>query len=293
MKFRNIFTLLILATILMSHSSAKYDYTFKESLYKTLYNNNVKVYKLEKNGEEYGHAVWMSRKGKKIKAKYFANGEVYRKYLNWKSNKKVISYCTGALANDSRKPIGFTIDNGKMVNRNLNTDEYDGLVIVYATGGIVVSDLDRGSLRIKKDNKFITINPRSAKDKYTLEKWAEETDATIFQTYLLLHNNQLKVKEGRKKRERRILVLAENKSTKEIFHVIFDIKKGVDLKEISTEILNHLKSKNIYVHSALNLDVGTYDMFNIFDQNGNKDYHVKGRIGISNRATNLLVYHYQ
>ena len=38
------------------------------------------------------------------------------------------------------KPVGLTIDNGNIVNGALTN--MDGLVIVYATGGVVVSNLE-------------------------------------------------------------------------------------------------------------------------------------------------------
>lgn len=267
----------------------------KEEYEKSLFDNHIKVYNLKKDGSDYGHTIWFSRKNKKIKTKYFASGTAYERYKEWKKDKKVAFFCSGAMASDSRKPVGYTVDNGEVVNRSLNTEKFDGLVIVYPReggGGMVVSDLDKGNLTIKQDNKTLKVDPRNQVDKYRLTNWAKLRKATIFQTYLLAYKNELKVSTGQnKRRERRILALASNQKTKELFYIIFDVKKYVYLKDITDDILTYLKSKGFYTWSVLNLDTGMYDIMELYNKSGKQDYDVRGTKD-SRIATNLLVYYY-
>ena len=61
-------------------------------------------------------------------------------------NRKKVFACSGAYAyseDDVYKPVSLTIDDGTPVNQNLY-EKMDGLVVVYATGGIVVADIDKG-----------------------------------------------------------------------------------------------------------------------------------------------------
>ena len=185
-------------------------------------------------------------------------------------------------------PVGLTVDNGEVVNKVMN-DEMDGLVIVYATGGIVVSNLEDGNLFLKSLNK--TVDVRDSWDKYELLKWSEKQQATIFQTQLLVYINELMLdvnKARRKKRERRILVLATDTNRK-VHHIVFDIAEGVYLGEIAQDILNYLNSKQIKVVAMLNLDTGWYNMMKLFD----KSEDLVLRKNPEKSPTNLLVYYFE
>ncbi len=262
-----------------------------EEAHKTLFNSQVQIYKLKRNGNHYGHSVWFKRSGKKVKAKYFASGEVGDRYEDWKSDKKIIMACSGAFTtNDfgSPLPVGLTVDNGKVVNKIIN-EEMDGLVLVYATGGIAVSDKEMGNLYLASLGK--TVDIRDSWDKYELLQWAEEEEATIFQTQLLAYKNELRLevhKARKKNRERRILVLARN-AQKEVFHIVYDVDHGVFLGEIAQGILDYLKSKNTEVVAMLNLDTGWYNMMKL--------YNLGNDMVLSHHPdkdpTNLLVYYYQ
>lgn len=262
-----------------------------EESFKSLFSGNVKVNKLKKDGWDYGYSMWFVRSSKKVKAKYFAAGDVNDRFDEWKNDKKVIMVCSGAFTTgDFGKPlpVGLTVDNGDVVNKVMN-DEMDGLVIIYATGGIVVSDLEQGNLFLKSLNK--TVDVRDSWDKFELLKWSEQEQATIFQTQLLVYNNDLKLdvnKARKKNRERRILVLATD-AQKRVLHIVFDVAEGVYLGEIAQDILNYLKSKQVKVVAMLNLDTGWYNMMKLYD----KQNDLILRKNPDKSPTNLLVYYYE
>ena len=93
------------------------------------------------------------------------------------------------------------------------------------TGGIVVSDIDDGNLYLGSLKK--RIDARSHQDKQTLLNWAQEEEATIFQTQLLAYKNQLRIDEDapRESAERRLLILAIDPDG-QVLHIVFNIKKA-------------------------------------------------------------------
>ena len=262
-----------------------------EDSYKTFYNGNVTVNKLFNEDDLMGYAIWLKRSSEKVKAKYFACGEANKRYEEWKSKRKIVMACSGAFTtNDygSPMPVGLTVDNGLVVNKNLN-EEMDGLVIVYGTGGIVVSDIEKGDLHLKSINKSVDI--RESWDRYELTKWAEKEEATIFQTQLLAYDNNLRleVNKARKdSRERRILVLVKDKKNT-LFHVVFDIHDGVYLGEIAEGILNYFKGKDCYVAAMLNLDTGWYNLMKLY----NEGQEIVLKKNPEKNPTNLLAYYYE
>ena len=118
----------------------------EEELCTSSFNDDVNLYSLKKNGREIGTSIWISRKSKKAKAKYFAHRlhdqSPYERFKEWKdeNDKEVILKSSGAYATSFQKgkPVGITVDNGEIVNKKLD-DRMNALVIVYPTGGIVVS----------------------------------------------------------------------------------------------------------------------------------------------------------
>lgn len=263
----------------------------KEESLKNAFEGSVMVKKLFREGRRLGHTVWMKRSPGKIKAKYFACGEVNKRYEEWKADRKIVMACSGAFTtNDFGRPlpVGLTVDNGLVVNKQTN-EEMDGLVLVYGTGGVAVSDIEVGDLYLQSLNK--TVDVREAWDKFELLKWAEKEEATIFQTQLLAFkdNLRLEVEKARKNlRERRLLVLARD-AQKMLYHIIFDIEESVYLGDIARDVLQYLQGQKMTVTAILNLDTGWYNQINVYDEqkqsllehNPDKD------------PTNLLVYYYE
>lgn len=257
------------------------------------FKGNVKVSNLMM-GSNSIQEIDLSRKNKRIKAKYFAYDEpdIYNRLKKWKSDKRLVMLCSGAFTDGRSTPVGLTMDNGHIVNRNAE-ESMDGLVIVYATGGVVVSDIDEGDLRIQDGSKIVEIDVRNPKDKNYLLSWGEKVGATIFQTQLLAYDNELQITErGRKeKRERRVLVLAKH-ATGEVHHLIYNIPHNVYLFDIAQDIINFLQNEGNEIVAMLNLDTGSYDVLEFYRENGAKLVNPTGTMSVS-KATNLLVYHFE
>jgi len=261
-----------------------------------LYKGNVKLFKLYRNGSTYGQTVWLYRQSGNVKAKYFAhrdydsNKSVYDRYSEWKGNSEIIMVCAGAFTSqDYTKPVGLTVDNGKVVNRKID-ESMDGLVIVYATGGIVVSDIDEGNLYLQTLGR--QVDARDHRDKYELLEWAEKEDATIFQTQLLCYKNQLRISSnGRKERAARRLLILGTDSKGNVVHVVFNIQRDVYLYDISKEVLEYLKEEGLNVIAMLNLDTGMYNILEVYNERGYQLDDVEGEEPVR-KATNLLSYYY-
>lgn len=278
-----------LALWLLAHSlQAQYSFSVNERMR----DDFVTIFDLSKNGYSYGHAIWMdrSRSDKKIKAKYFASGNVYQQYLAWKGNKDIILVSSGAYSSTYNTatgiPVGLCVDNGKIVNRAI-TNEMDGLVIVEAVGGVRVSDIEKRDLYLRSLGK--KINPIS--DKYELLNWGVSENATIFQTHLLVYSNQLKCKPVSQTSNRGMLVLATNKQN-EVMHILFEINSNVTLYNAASDILASLRNRSLDVVGIMNLDRGFYDILEVYNDYGRNVGYLSGPKSVAT-ATNLLVYYYE
>ncbi len=272
-----------------------------EKHYSTMFNGDIQVNLLKTEWDTYGQTVWIKRKSGKVKAKYFAykdirsDRSVYNKYNSWKNSKDIVLVCSGAYTaerkGDSRMvPTGLTVDNGKIVNRNYR-DDMDGLVIVYATGGIAVSDIEEGNLSLKSIEKKVDV--KESEDRTILMSWARQEEATIFQTHLLAYRNELRIDEkGRTERaERRMLALAIGKDGG-VNHILFNIQEEVYLYDIARDILSYLQSKDMKVVAMLNLDTGWYNILEVYDNDGDKYSRLQGDKPLT-KATNLVAYYYE
>ena len=271
-----------------------------ERMVRSSHRGNVRIYSMKNEGTDFGHSIWMSRKKGSIQAKYFAFREqnrlgtqtVYNRYVDWKRNKNIVAVCSGAFStelpgrnNRNAVTVGLTVDNGRIVNRNIE-HSMDGLVIVYATGGIVVSDIENKNLKI--GNKYISV----IDDKLELLDWAVSENATIFQTQLLVYNNTLRIsRAGRtNERERRFLALV-NSRKEGLFHVIFDVPYNTYLFNAAKDLFYYLRDdKGMEVVALLNLDTGAYNVMELYQDGGQKDREITGITDIK-VSTNLIVYH--
>lgn len=208
------------------------------------------------------------------------NHNVYEKHLI-----KPGTLVSGANNRDAIT-VGLTVDNGRIVNRNI---EYtmDGLVIVYATGGIVVSDIENKNLKI--GGKTISV----IEDKTELLDWAAKNQATIFQTQLLAYENTLRIsRAGRKhERERRFLALAQSPG-RGLYHIVFNLPQNKYLFDAARDVFYFLKeTENMEVVALLNLDTGAYNVMELYKDNEQRDFSINGETDIK-VSTNLIVYHY-
>ena len=249
--------------------------------------------------------VAMQRDGKRIKAKYFAakdnNGKsVYERFKSWSSGQDIILVSSGTYMNNSSEPVGLTIDNGVMVNNALEGD-MDGLVIVYATGGIVVSNLEEGNLSMKCKAVDKIFDIRKVVDKTQFVECAKDEEATVFQTHLLVYKNELRVKppnisiqsRSGDARERRFLAACKDEDGK-IIHIVVHSPDASTLYDGTKKVFEFLKvfKEMQEVVFMINLDTGAQDVFQLYDEKNNLIPNIKGRQNI-NVAANLLTYYYQ
>ncbi len=240
-----------------------------------------------------------SRAGTKIRAKYFAEN-AYSAYTNWKPNKKVLFACAGAFSTDfsnSGRAVGLTVDNGVIVNRNLDNN-MDGLIIIYnggaQVGGVAVVDLESRNGIVKVGGGNEEYNVRDFSDKIKFLKWAEKNDATVFQTQLMYSStggygfSSNKTTYGNKSTRRFLAVVQENNGT--VHHLIIDSPDDSDyLNNASKKAVQMLQNKmNYTVIGLMNLDTGGKDIMFAYDDNGRTIDQARYPI---HEATNLIVYY--
>ncbi|MDR0873411.1 MAG: hypothetical protein LBN27_08100 [Prevotellaceae bacterium] len=264
----------------------------RQELLKSIHSDRVSLFTVWDGNRKLGSSLWINRtENSEIKAQYFADkmvySSIYDRYNSWKNGKKIIALCSGAFTDDYTKPKGITIDYGTIINRNIDI-KMNGLVIVYPTGGIVVSDISKGDLKIGNNNS--SLNIRNEYDKQKFLTFAQNEKLTAFQTQLLVFNNVLQCKANKELRERRFLVIAKGKNN-EILHIIFDIPESVYLLDTAQKILDFFKNSGRTIIGMLNLDTGSYNMINVYDAAGKKVPEFKGSYDILG-AINLVTYYY-
>jgi hypothetical protein len=239
--------------------------------------------------------------------KYFAckeNGkQVYSRFNEWAKNKNIIAYSSGTYmdnCNDSYKanPVGVCFDAGNMVNGKIKED-MDGLVVVYASGGVVASNLKEGNLGVTETStsKKYSLNLRKPLDFMTFKNWAGTEDATVFQTHLLYFRDQPGVGTNGSvsARERRFLAVCKDEDDN-VVHCLVNLAGNNTLYDATIKVADYLK-RTADMNSIIfmiNLDTGCQDVFQAFDSRGNSLQGVgfKGNSNLSN-SSNLLVYYYE
>jgi hypothetical protein len=231
-----------------------------------------------------------------MKATYFAYQNVTAKYRQWASaNRKTVALATtGGFTNIYRKPEGLTVENGQIVNAVLMPDR-DGLVIVHKSGGISVINLKRNAIKLSLGGQnVLTIeNPLHSLIAYSkLLHWCKAQNATLFQTQLLAYSDALLIDVAKAKgqlRERRLLALVRDRNDSALHHVVFDIPDPHNLAIIAHDLFELLQSRRKKVEALLNLDVGSYNILNVFDPAGKRLAKPLGPVSID-KATNLIIY---
>lgn len=270
----------------------------------TCYNSDyVEVSSVEYDGDEYS-VVYMLRDGNRIRAKYFAakdrsGNSVHKRYQNWKkTNTGIVLVSSGTYWNRSKVPDGLTIDNGVLVNGKIMNGKMDALTIVYATGGIVVSDLREGNLKLSGggvDPSRLFDLRNSAQDLYDFKAWAADQEATVFQTHLLVYDDKLQISSYNSsgtERERRFLAVGKNEDG-QIVHSIINRPKYASLYESTKKTKAFLNDfADMEIVFMINLDTGNQDTFELRNSNCSINKTVKGRKQL-HEAANLLVYYFK
>lgn len=238
----------------------------------------------------------------RIKAKYFAASSygktVPQRYAEWSRGRKIVAVCAGTYMDNYGNPVGLTIDNGVEVNKNLAN--FDGLVIVYATGGIAVSNIVNKDLSMTCSGTKNVFDITNQFDRLKFISCSKTEEATVFQTHLLVYKNQLQFKSNfdyskvDDRRERRFLAVGYDQD-KNIIHSIVNIPsaQAANLKEGAQKVMDILNYNDIDdIVFVINLDTGSQDVFFAYDKSGNPFSRFSGTLDLSN-SVNLLVYYYE
>jgi len=271
------------------------------------YDNLVEAKASTIDNETYG-IIKLSRKDNHVKVKYFAAKDyygtsVYDRYKNWAVGKKVVAVSSGTYMNMCETPayatpIGICIDQGKVVNEDLVYDRLDALAIVYATGGMVVSNLKAGNLRVtgKEGNASVYDIRKSAYHKSLFVDWAQVNEATVFQTHLYVFEDKIMITSNGSstKASRRFLAVCKY-SGNSICHYIINLPVASTENEGVRKAYRILKEGEgvEQIVFMINLDTGCQNVFNFY-RNGSLETNslLKGSESISS-AINLLAYYYE
>ncbi|MEM1221067.1 MAG: hypothetical protein AAGH79_19245 [Bacteroidota bacterium] len=275
--------------------------SFNENNCNSYFNGDVITRTLNDGYSTVGHSIWLSRSSQRVNAKYFAHKQygtvVHDRYDTWRQGKNVVLISSGAYATgwDGKDvPAGITVDAGKVVNRSYE-NTMDGLVIVYATGGIVVSNIENRDLTLKKGGKSFVVDVTTASGRAEFLSWAQSEGATVFQTHLLAYkNNLLFTRATSESARRKFLVLTKDPSGN-LYHVIFYMKnKSYTLYDAAQGILQYLNNGRYEVIGMINLDTGGFDIIStgsdVRDCQG--DYITGTANDDRPNMTNMLAYWY-
>jgi hypothetical protein len=260
------------------------------------YNGDMTIRKLYDGTQLIGHMVWFNRASNNIHAKFFADGNVYQRFLAFdrQPNERTLLVSVGGFTevvqNNLKIPQGLTIDNGSVVNYTMNLN-MDGMVIFYPNGGIVVSDIKRDYLTL--DNS-LKLDIRDPDQRETFIHWAVTNNATVFQTQLLASKRGMLLDpcNARKEyRERRFLAIVKARSNGDVYHVMVNVPQSYYLGDL-TNLVYHYLNGFVDVYGLYNMDVGFGDVLFAYDPSGKVLDHPKGTRDLST-ATNLIVYYFQ
>lgn len=252
--------------------------------------------------EEQFNVIYMRRDGNRVKAKYFAaadyNGNnVFQRYQKWAPGKNVILVSSGTYMDYDGIPVGLTVDNGIVVNKSLSKS-FDGLVIVNSNGGITVSNLKDGDLRLRGEGMDSTRKydlRKSAWDLQSFIKWSTASEATVFQSHLLVYKNKLDIaflNPSPAIAPRRFLAIGKDENGK-IVHAIIQSSAYATLYDGSKRALDFLNNfKEMEVTYMINLDTGDQDVFMLYDKDGAYNRTIRGEKELK-AAINLLAYYFQ
>jgi hypothetical protein len=208
----------------------------------------------------------------------------------------IIGYCSGSYVNGSPgnwMPEGLSIDHGVVVNRNLELNRLDALVIVYPNGGMAVNNLYNNA--VTTSDGVFKIRNSDGRDKQSFIQWAQKNSATVFQTHLLAYNNELTINQNLNvdsERDRLFLIASKDKLSGETYLYLVRGVFPKSLFEASRDMLDLFKSKNAEISWMINLESGFHRSFNVYDQKG-IEYKNLSEPNSLDDALNLLLFYYE
>ena len=290
LKTTTLFLLLTLNMVAWS-SFAQGDKSFLGGKYTTFSDNST--------GKDIQFFVF-SRKQNVIKAKYFAQ-DAPKQFKKWKEqvDPKILMITVGAYSTSFnemlRKPLGLTVDNGKTVNRNLEEDQLDALVVVYnggsQKGGIGIVNLETSPLKVSQGEVGEYWVKNSFTDRQKAIKWAENQGATLFQAHLLYDKNGTCFPDNYrykgKTSERRYLAVATKGGV--AYHIVADIPSSEYFNSGGEKVAKILTDRGYKIFGVINLDVGGYNLLQAYDDRGSI---IRKTSHPLSATTNLIVWYH-
>jgi hypothetical protein len=258
-------------------------------------------------GENFDYII-MKRDSQRVKAKYFAENisSIESKYKLFAASKSVICYAAAGYLGDGYQTVeNITIESGRIIERRINRTSCDALVIIQATGGVVVSNLKKADLKLSgggaDPNKALDLR-NNVWDQEVFFDWAKKESATVFQTHLLAQNNELIIPadaDAKSKKVsnavRRFLVVGKNSSGK-IVHIIINSRKVSGLRYAAEKCFNFSKNLlGLNIVFMINLDTGAQNVFKAYNADGTENNTMLNDGALINlsKAHNLMVYYYE
>jgi hypothetical protein len=241
--------------------------------------------------------IKMEKRDNHIKARYFAVKDVDGKsvpdrYSSWSIGKNIVTVCSGTYmkeCNPYATPVSLTIDQGNIINNTVA--KMDGVVIVFASGEIVVGNTKLGELKIA--NKNYNLNNSLEKNSFT--SWAQNNKATVFQTHLLIYKDELAIynNSSNNARERRFLAGCTDEEGNK-YEYIIHIPSYITLIDGAKNTKKYLKQKEDMktVDYLINLDTGCQDFFQAYNSNGQLRNDYMGSVDIK-QTINLISFYYE
>jgi hypothetical protein len=198
--------------------------------------------------------------------------------------------CAASYVTANKLTAGFAMTKGVVTNFAISS-KMDGLVVLRPGAPPLILDLKRGATL--PDGRRPLRPLVDLNDLSELMDWLRDTSASAFQTHLLVSDGALVIDSGRASaelRERRLLVTARYKRSPIVAIIDIPGSSKMSLHEAALVSLHALTTPapdgpGLTVEGVANLDVGSYDILQALDSNG--EVLRAGPIHISN-AHNLL-----
>jgi len=195
-----------------------------------------------------------------------------------KSDLKNRLIVTGTYTSPFHAPVGFTINQGKVLNPALQ--KWDGILVIDYNGKAHIADMNHLMYNF---TRFDIRN--SYKDYLTFFKIAQVNKLTIIQSHLIISNGNILIDKQNLKREKfRRRVIFQTKDN--ALYVYDSFQQRLTFYQLAKILKNKYNAQ-----IALNLDMGTYNYAVLYENNREtKNY---SELGSSVILSNFLVIDYQ
>ena len=268
----------------------------KETLCRQAFTGKAASYELTYYGKPYGFSIWMEAgvNNSKLQAGYLghreAHANLYERYADWSAGKRIVLSSTVSFASGSYEhPIGLCFDLGTPVNNQWGRN-MDALVVINK-GDLSVYDGAAGFYFPPLQDELVLTDPS---DKVRFTAWAQKNRASVFQTHLLVEENEMKINrttQGRKAYRKFLGLLSDHEGR--TYRAVFYIRFPETLFAATRKIYDYLNEKGVSIRSLVNLDTGANDILEVDSTMQTcRAGRIEGEQGLAS-ASNLLSFFYR